>query len=224
MNIFKIDGLCEKFVYFNDDMFLTNYVKRDDFFLNELPCGYAILTPTIPTTQFEHNVINNIILINDKFNIRDVLKKQKKKFFNYKYGFNIIRTFFLMQWPNFCGFKESHLPHAFLKSSFEICYETYKDYFLKTYSHKFRNPEDITQWLVEYWQYVTGNFEPTSLKGGKLFFLSSNNDSIIDSIINMKYKMICLNDGNPYYDFEKAKIELNLAFEKILPEKSSFEI
>lgn len=224
MNILNIEGLSEKFVYFNDDMFLTNYVKEEDFFVNDLPCGYAILSPVIPVCSFEHNVINNLILLNESYNTKEVLKKYHKKFFNYKYGLNVMRTFLFSRWNKFCGFKESHLPHAYLKSSFEECYKIYTDYFEETYSHKFRNSSDITQWLVEYWQYINGKFEPIRPKEGKLYHLSENNSQVINDIGKMKYKMICVNDENPNYNFKKVKEELNLAFEKILPEKSSFEI
>jgi hypothetical protein len=35
--------------------------------------------------------------------------------------------------------------------------------------------------------------------------------------------MLCVNDSATNFDFEKAKAEIINAFEKILPEKSSFE-
>jgi hypothetical protein len=38
-----------------------------------------------------------------------------------------------------------------------------------------------------------------------------------------KYKMICANDNEKEFNFEKAKLEINAAFQKILPKKSSFE-
>ena len=172
MNILNIKELSERFVYFNDDTFLIDKVSKKDFFENGLPKGYAILSPVIPTCSFEHNIINNIILLNKHYDMKCVLKEQKKKFYSLKYGKDLIRTLFLQHWDYFCGFKESHLPHAFLKSSFDECFRLYRDDFVNTWSHKFRDRDDITQWLVEYWQYINGKFEPTSTNIGKMIHLS----------------------------------------------------
>ena len=188
MNIFKIKDLSEQFVYFNDDMFITKPVSKEDFFLNELPRGYSILSPIIPDTNFSHNIINDIILINNSFDMNKVIKEQHKKFYSLKYGKDLLRTLFLKQWGKLCGFKESHLAHAYLKSSFEECYRIYKNEFELTWSHKFRHEKDITNWLVEYWQYMNGIFEPISPNIGKLYGLGKNNEELLRDIENQKYR------------------------------------
>ena len=38
MNYFRIKELNEKFVNFNDDMFIINDIREEDFFANGLPC------------------------------------------------------------------------------------------------------------------------------------------------------------------------------------------
>ena len=43
LNLHRIIDLSEKFVYFNDDMFLNDYVSPSDFFIGGLPCDCAIL-------------------------------------------------------------------------------------------------------------------------------------------------------------------------------------
>ena len=50
------------------------------------------------------------------------------------------------------------------------------------------------------------------------------NQKIYNIIRNQKMKMICVNDMVLETDFESKKKQLLNAFEKILPEKSSFEI
>ena len=42
LNIHRIPGLSEQFVYFNDDMFVAAPVKPTDFFINGLPRDCAI--------------------------------------------------------------------------------------------------------------------------------------------------------------------------------------
>ena len=49
-------------------------------------------------------------------------------------------------------------------------------------------------------------------------------DEAIKAIIKQKYKIICLNDSNNIKNFEDKKQKINDAFNKILPDKSSFEI
>ena len=67
------------------------------------------------------------------------------------------------------------------------------------------------------------NFIPRNFKLGKFFCISQNNENIISTIKNKKYKMICINDSDKNIDFEKCKLEINTALEKKLPKKCSFE-
>src|SRR5699024_9785954 len=50
INLHRIPNLAEKFVYFNDDMFITKPVKKKDFFENQLPKDVAIPNP-VPSTK-----------------------------------------------------------------------------------------------------------------------------------------------------------------------------
>jgi len=224
LNMHKIEGLSEKFVYFNDDMFICDYMSPKDFFINELPCESAIISPIFPQTDFEHIIVNNIKIINRNFDKNKVVKENKEKWFNYKYGFNNIRTLILNKWPLFCGIRQSHLPTAFLKQFFYEVWDKEYDELDQTCSHKFRKIEDINQWLVKDWQLAKGSFEPRNPNIGKNMKLSDENSEIIHSIKNNKYKMICINDSDNTYNFDEAKQEIIESFEYILPEKSDFEI
>ena len=71
---------------------------------------------------------------------------------------------------------------------------------------------------------LEGDFYPRKSSFGKIFEISNNNKELISFIENQKSKVICLNDTDKNIDFEKSKKDINKAFEKILGEKSSFEI
>ena len=43
-----LECLSEKFVYFNDDFFIINKCKKEDFFVNDLPCDEYSEAPIIP--------------------------------------------------------------------------------------------------------------------------------------------------------------------------------
>ena len=69
---------------------------------------------------------------------------------------------------------------------------------------------------------MEGNFIPKK-NDSKYFIYLNNNDSTVDAILNKKHQLICINDAYDYIDFEKAKKEVNDAFQKAFPNKSQFE-
>ena len=122
LNMHRIPGLSEQFVYFNDDMFLTNYVKETDFFVNGLPCD----TFALDAIYFEKNSAgayngNDMEIINKHFKKDEMQTKFFwSKWFKLRYGFkNLYRTFVLSKWHWFPGFHYDHLPSSFLKSTLE---------------------------------------------------------------------------------------------------------
>lgn len=224
MNIFKIKDLSEQFVYFNDDVFLTDYVKSTDFFVDGIPCDEFCESPITPTMDPFTNLLFNDLAIISKYYDKTATKKLLKgKYYNFKYGINNFRTLLLAPYSRFVGFYNPHYCQAFLKSYFEKAYRLETEAFENTFSHKFRHREDINQYLVRYLQLLDGNFLPRSSKFAKSYVLSSDNDSITNAIIKQRYKAICLNDNDPGIDFTKVQNEINSAFQKILPKKSSFE-
>ena len=70
MNIHRIEGLAEHFLYMNDDTFIGRPLKPETFFKNGLPCinGSEQIIPPINTTETaRHMAINDIGVINDHF-------------------------------------------------------------------------------------------------------------------------------------------------------------
>lgn len=225
-NLHRIEGLEEKFVYFNDDMFLINYTKKEDFFKKGLPCDAAVLNPIIPTGNdiIDYILLNDFSIINRHFNKKEVFSKNWAKWFNLKYGLYLTKTINLMQWRQFPGFRYSHLPTSFLKSTFEEVWKEEYDILDKTSMNKFRNKEDVNQFLFKDWQNVKGQFYPRKCSVGKFFKIGNDNKKMLKVIRNQKYKMICINDSDEIENFEKTKQDIIEAFEKILPEKSTFEL
>src|SRR5699024_11364528 len=76
-NFHRIEGLTEHFVYFNDDMFITKRVEKDDFFKNGLPCDTAVMMPMI--SKFRNstmaNVSNVMEIINTTYEKNSVIKR-----------------------------------------------------------------------------------------------------------------------------------------------------
>jgi len=233
LNLHRIKGLGEQFVYFNDDMFLTNLVRPEDFFRHGLPRDYAAETRIIGTEKLFSNIIlNNMILLNERYGRRDFIKKNWRKFLSPRYPRGMKNNFLGLitnaKRRNFLGFRDYHFPAAFLKSSFERLWQEASEWLDETSRSKFRTANDVNQYVVRYFQYVNGLYSPKNVfKGAALFQLDENSGEKVaqaaQAIVSKKYKMICINDGFAR-DFEAAKDAINRAFETALPGKSKFEI
>ena len=224
LNIHRIEGLSEKFVYFNDDMFFTAPVKEEDFFENGVPKCCAVLNP--PTAN-RHGIgtiiMNNLGIIADHFDFKKQFFTHFTKWINPTYGIQNLRTFLLIPWRRYLGFLDLHLPLPLLKSTFEEVWAEEEELLNKVSSHRFRNDADVNQWLMSYWQIAKGEFVPLSPKVGKLFDVNRDIDRITDVIRNRSMKMICINDSEEVEDFDGTQKRLVEAFESVLPEKCSFE-
>ena len=225
MNLHRIKDLSENFVYFNDDMFVLNKTNPTDFFKKNLPCDTAILSAIIPSGKdmFEHRLVNNINIINKYFKMRKVIFNNLFKWFNYKYGFEQIRTLLLLPWNNFPSIKISHLPVSLKKSNFIELWNLEPNIMENTSIQKFRNITSVNPWLIQDWQMAKGQFYPRSVFFGKFFILNDNYKEIEKLILKSHYKMICINDDKNIKDFDKLKKIVNSLFEKKFPEKSSYE-
>ena len=229
IHLHRINGLADKFVYFNDDMFLLKPTDYSYFFENDLPCDFW--RDNIPYCDkdtdplFEHILLNDKMLICRHFNKREVIKKNFSKCFNLKYGKRNIRFLLLYKWPYMAGFDNFHMSAPFLKSTFEDVWEKNPNELETTAQNRFRAVSDINQYVFQLWQIYTGKFTPKSIKKvGRFFNLSNDNSELFNCIDNQKVNEICVNDSDLSIDYEKAVKDLTEHFNKILPDKSSFEV
>ncbi len=225
LNMHRIPGLSEQFVYFNDDMFLTSPVKEEDFFKNGLPRDTFALNVICygkDTAGFFN--ANDMTLVNTHFEKNVQQKKYWKKWFHPANGMkNVLRTCLLMPWQWFGGFYYGHLPECYLKSTLEEVWEQEGDTLDHTCRCTFRENTNVNQWVFKFWQLAGGNFLPITWKRGKCFHIHEDIKPAVEAILRQRYAMICLNDTNGTTDWEAKKEEIIEAFEQILPEKSSFE-
>jgi len=225
INLHRIPGLSERFVYFNDDTFLIDYVKEKDFFKKGLPKDEAIPNPAVSRSKIGvgATISNNMEIINTHFNKKKSINKNIFKWFHPYYKHKNIASICLLPWKYFTAFSTIHLPISYLKSTFKEVWDQEESILAETSQSKFRNRNDVNQWVMRYWQLASGNFKPRSIKFGKNFMLEDTNNNAINSIKKQKYKMICLNDTIKITNPIEVKNSLNNAFQKILPEKSAYE-
>lgn len=228
LNFHRIEELSDKFVYFNDDMFLTDEVSKEDFFKDDKPryiAGCDIICGSESNDSFQHILLNGSSLINRNFNKKKVIFNNWRKWFSLKYGLkNCFKTLCLLPFIKFSGFVIPHLPAPILKKTMGELWKNENEVLDKTSKNKFRSVNDVNQYIFSWYDISRGNFVPASNKIGK--FYSSHSvgfNTITTAIREKKHKMICFSDDMEI-DFEKAKKEVIDAFEAILPEKSGFEV
>jgi len=223
MYLHKINDLSDKFVLFDDDMYLLNPVDKNYYFKHELPRDYAILRPLKIPDFFSHLLMNNLIEINKYFSKNEALKKYFCKYFNYRYGLrHFIPSYYISRVNNFPGFLTKHFSQPYLKKTFEDVWSHSGDTLEAVSENRFRTISDITQYLFRYWQLAKGDFFPENInKYRRKYEVSLSNINLIKKTINeKKIKEICLNDTDCS---DKVYIEINNHFEKKFPYKSSFE-
>ena len=116
------------------------------------------------------------------------------------------------------------LPH--LKSTLEEIWKQHYKVMDQSCSYKFRNDQQLNQWLCCAWNQAKGCFYPAKdMKIGVSYAISPRLiDRICNVIRNQSVPQICVNDGWENTEPERCDKELIQAFASILPEKSSFEL
>lgn len=221
LNLHRIKGLSEQFVFFNDDMFLINAMKREDFFDQDIPKYVAGLD-----LNDSNNGIFSYILLND---MQYLLKDKKQEFhplrwihFQYTWKTNL-KTLLLSPFHFLSVLRNPHMPVPMRKSDLEALWNEKPEELEKTSRNKFRSREDINQYVISWNRILEGTFQPAKEKNGRYFEIKADGSQIKEAIQRQKYRMLCLNDSSDLADFETIQQELQKSFEVILPKKSEFE-
>ncbi len=227
-NFHRIPGLSEHFVYFNDDVFLLKPTCPDDFFENGKPKDMLALQPVVANTDNDvmpYIYLNNSMALARHFDKRQNIRKQPGAYFHPGYPFMYFCYNFLeLAFPRFTGFYTVHGPSPLLKDTYQTLWKLEPDLLQEVCTHRFRQKEDISQYVLREYQKLSGNFIPTNVQ--KLCGyceISDDNRKLLHTISSQKHKILCLNDGNHAFDFAQAKADINQAFSLIFPEKSAFE-
>ena len=230
INLHRISELSEHFVFFNDDFFPTRFFPQERFFRDGLPCDTLICNALSSSSGVGHFVLNDLEILNEHHDKRRAILSHPFKWFHYRYGVDLLRNVALLPWSRFTGFVDPHMPQPFLKSTFEEIWAKESEALEKTSASKFRNCNDLNQYLFRYWQLAKGDFVPVSMRDTKYITMTMKNlrnGEVTRSILSGKYAMVCLNDSEEIAtdeEFAEAKRIVQEAFEKILPEKSAFEV
>ena len=172
LNLYRIDGLSEQFIYFNAGTYICGKTSPSFFFRDGLPCDYAIESMFETPDMYErHILINDILKIKSTFNRNESLSYYRRKFLSPKYLRGMIQNtyfWFIRQYENgfgyrrgdFWGFEDHNYPLCTLKSICIKMRNTYSKAFEETCSHFTENEKDVDHSLIRFYQYASGQFYP----------------------------------------------------------------
>lgn len=223
-NLHRIEGLADQFVYFNDDMFLIRKAEPEDFFVNGLPCDQPGVGMLYPEGFFSYMLFNNIVMLNRHFSLRNAISRNWKKWLLNQSPKELLKLFWYGRRDLIPGMNDHHIYISYRKESFSALWEAEPEWIHATCTHKQRTKEDLTSWCVRNWQILTGNFYPKKPEGKMFFTGELEHNGALRYLSDKKGNVICLNDSEKEQNFEKHKQMIQAAFEKLLPEKSSFEL
>lgn len=227
LNIHRIKGLSEHFIYFNDDIYLVQKTRPEDFFVDGLPCDSAVVNPIAPSDRYSINSLQftTAAVINEHFSKKKVMRRDWKKWFSLKYRSLLLLNLMFLPWGRFPGLLEKHIPSSFLKSTFDEVWKEEYELLDSTCSHRFRDfKSDINQWILKEWQICSGKFIPRDINCGKLLTVANADDAkkAAELLKHPRCQMVCINDHLDGVDPEVQETIIR-AFDAVFPNKSEFE-
>lgn len=226
LNMHRIPGLADHFIYFNDDVFLMQPTVQEDFFVNGLPADTAVLG-VVKNTNVDnfmpYIMLNMLAIINMNFDKKQVIRKNWSKWLNIKYGKANLNNLYLMPWGCFTGFRNYHTCISYQKQTLETVWGKFPEILDRTCRNRFRSREDVNQYLFRYWQLASGDFVPKKPDCRYLTVGHESAEEIRRVLLQGKYRIVCVNDDPEEFDFELEKKNLMDTLEQIFPVPSSFE-
>lgn len=180
MFLHRIDGLSERFLYGNDDMFPLSPLTEDDFFYGDVPCIVNIEKPLPERTNIFHRAcLNGMNFVGREFG---------RFFFN-----TIIRG--------------GHSITPMLKSTWEYLWHIGKEDIEASIS-PFRQSNNFIQWICPWWHYLSGNYVNKAPK--RVYVSTKNSiEDVVKAISSEDAGIVCINDNecvSNYMDYGNAVI------------------
>lgn len=228
VNLHRIEGLSQRFVYFNDDVLILNDVVPEDFFVEGRPRDMLAAQPVIANPQnpvMSHILLNDALVISRHFDKRSAMKNNIRGWWKPGYPpvyfiYNLLETAF----PQYTGFYTSHGPSPMLRSTFEEIWTLEPETMKETTYSRFRSISDVNQYLFREWEKQKGNFAPANMHRDFAYIDAAETEKAVDYIRRQRRKMICVNDTSREIDFESARRDVQEALLSVLPAASSFEV
>ncbi len=192
-----IPGISERFIYANDDTFVSSKCEETDFFVDGRPVLNYSLTNTqydVRNSEYEAQLQNSFLLA----------KKAS--------GSHI----------NFSRIMPKHMVNPLTRSSYIEVWEKCGEE-IKRKIGRFRTRECYNQYLFSFYDLI----KKKSVKNPKttsvyISFEHGITRAAVERIKQNRSKLLCINDSG-VTDFEKTKVEVNHALDSLFPVPSLYE-
>ena len=224
----RIPELSERFVYFNDDVYLLRPVKPDHFFRDGRPVDLLAFQPVVVDANsdvFPYLILNNMIALNRHFPKRENVRRQLGSYLHVGYPplyffYNLLESCF----GSYTGLYTVHGPSPLCRETFQEVWEKEGAWLTGMSGNRFRSRNDLTPYLFREWQKLSGKFHPRKVKRDIHYHnLGEDRKRLLRVIRGQKKPILCVNDTASARHEERVRQELREAFQQILPERSSFE-
>ncbi len=201
-NLHHIPNLSEKFIYFNDDVFLGDRVTADDFYTPDGQIKVFLGTKAAPTGAIKPGELtyhsawkNTNALLNNTF-------------------CEEVRYHLL------------HTPQVFKKSLINSCVRWFPEIFQNVSSHKFRMATDytLTNGLIPYFAMYTGRGVAADIANKTVWFGANFKRNVAEflDIVKKRHKTFCIEDSQPTED-EYYNVLLSQFLEYYFPVAAPWE-
>lgn len=227
LNMHRIEGLAEHFVYFNDDIFLTAPTEPTDFFHGDLPIDMAVTKPKEQGGSMMNDIIdNNLKLINASCHKWTIMLRRPLQWFNLSYRGFLKLTFKSLFDTKFESFLDPHVPQPYKMSTLQEIWRQFSVELDVTTHHRFRSRKDVNQWLFRYWRLAHGDFHPQNVLRNNAVFFSPQEKwpDLVKVIKSPSVKTVNINDTDRIDDFDVFATKTQALLSAILPKESSFEL
>jgi len=191
MFLWKIPGLAEEFVYFNDDTFVIDYIHHTKWFIKGKPCLNVKENEILGTESniYKKNCINSTALASS------IAGKQ----YDGKY------------------LTQAHCARPFLKSTCEKVFDKRSLDIYKSLT-RLRHSRNYNATLFNDYDYFNNNYY--SVENNYIYCNGSESlEELREQILIKDKPLICINDNDYYIDFDEFKRELRKSFEDNLNDK-----
>ena len=232
-NLFRIKGLSEHFVIFNDDTFLTQPVVPEDFFQDGRPLVCSQANPMVNTPQNEtfNHILLSVLGLMSTYDWERVVERQPAKWFYHGYGSRLMYSWQAYQQRFMTGVYYTHMPQAFRKSTFQKVWDRFHAQLDESCRHRFRTPMDLNHFIFTMQEIVDGDYVPMprlyygQYYGDDFVQMTDDPERFAQYISQQRFRMICVNDSPAVTADKYAVIRdaVQKAFDAVLPDKSSYE-
>ncbi len=194
MFLHRIEGLDERFLYFNDDMFPMRPVQEDVFFKDGKPAiGFH-------KVMFGASSYKKLVFMSDSL-AREALGMRKGLF----------------------AVRPQHVCSPMLRSRCEELFTKEEDKIMASLT-PLRDKRNYNQYLFLDYMYYGGNVVPRTLSNKHFSLAASSMERIAGFITHPTESMVCINDVSmSERRFQSIKPRLIEAFEAVFPKVSKYE-